>query len=126
MSSSNEESENVGIVKWFNNKQGYGFLTVMNNDRKNEDVFVHHSALLVKENQYKYLVQGEYVKFDFSKIEEPKENREWQAVNVMGCCGGKLMCETRNDNKQLNSKQNFDKGNKKFVTDKTDVEFEKN
>ena len=67
MSSNSEVMQNVGIVKWFNNKQGYGFLTVMSTERKSEDLFVHHSTLTTKDNQYKYLVQGEYVNFDFSK-----------------------------------------------------------
>ena len=123
MSSNNEGSENVGIVKWFNNKQGYGFLIVMSDNRKEEDLFVHHTALITNLSQYKYLVQGEYVNFEFSKVDEPKENREWQAVKVSGCCGGKLMCETRNEHKQLNLKHNLEKGKNK---EKTSVEFEGN
>ena len=125
MSSSSEVTQNVGFVKWFNNKQGYGFLTVMTEKRKGEDLFVHHSTLKTKDNQYKYLVQGEYVNFDFSKVSEPKENREWQAVNVTGCCGGKLMCETRNENKVMNQKHLEGlKGKNTISKDKTPVAFE--
>ena len=124
MSSSNEASSNVGIVKWFNNKQGYGFLTVVSDERKNEDLFIHHTALVTKNNQYKYLVQGEYVNFKFSKIEASDKNREWQAVNVTGVCGGKLMCETRNDNKQFSSKHNVEKGDKKNNSENSSVQFE--
>jgi|TARA_B110000483_G_scaffold226906_1_gene288127 cold shock CspA family protein len=125
MSSNSEVMQNVGIVKWFNNKQGYGFLTVMSTERKGEDLFVHHSTLTTKDNQYKYLVQGEYVNFDFSKVTEPKENREWQAVNVTGCCGGNLMCETRNENKAMNQKHfEGSKGKNIPSRDKTPVGFE--
>lgn len=124
MSSSNEASSNVGIVKWFNNKQGYGFLTVVSDERKDEDLFIHHSALVTKSSQYKYLVQGEYVNFNFSKIENSDKDREWQAVNVTGVCGGKLMCETRNDNKQYSSKHNADKGDKQNNSEKSSVQFE--
>ena len=107
MSSSNEEVENVGYVKWFNNKAGYGFLTVMSENRKDEDLFVHHTALETSDNQYKYLVQGEYVNFVFSKVTDNKNSdREWQATKVTGCCGGKLMCETRSEYKQSLAKKN--------------------
>ena len=78
----------LGCVKWFNNKTGYGFITNMDNRK---DVFVHHSALNVEGNQYKYLVQGEYVSFDLVKS---KDNSSC-AGNVTGVNGGKLMCETK-------------------------------
>ena len=56
----------TGRVKWFNNKAGYGFITVCRSsadDRVGDDVFVHHSGIKVGSEQYKYLVQGEYVDF---------------------------------------------------------------
>ena len=52
-----------GRVKWFNNKAGYGFLTVSSGDEEGSDVFVHHTAIQVGEEQFKYLVEGEYVEF---------------------------------------------------------------
>jgi CspA family cold shock protein len=85
----------LGRVKWFNNKSGYGFITVTDGKRSGTDVFVHHSAVNVENNQYKYLVQGEYVEFDLMKTQS--EKHEWQASNVSGIKGGKLMCETRHE-----------------------------
>lgn len=85
----------VGRVKWFNNKAGYGFITVTDGARSGSDIFVHHSAINVESQQYRYLVQGEYVEFDLGTIESAKH--EWQALNVAGIRGGKLMCETRRD-----------------------------
>ena len=29
----------LGRVKWFNNKAGFGFVTCLNGDRKDDDVF---------------------------------------------------------------------------------------
>ena len=54
----------TGRVKWFNNKAGYGFITVTDGSRSGSDIFVHHSVIGVASQQYKYLVQGEYVEFD--------------------------------------------------------------
>jgi CspA family cold shock protein len=85
----------LGRVKWFNNKAGYGFVTVTDGVRSGTDVFVHHSAVNVENQQYKYLVQGEYVEFDLIRVESDKH--EWQASRVSGIRGGKLMCETRHD-----------------------------
>lgn len=85
----------LGRVKWFNNKAGYGFITVTDGTRSGTDIFVHHSAVNVDNQQYKYLVQGEYVEFDLIRFESDKH--EWQASRVSGIRGGKLMCETRHD-----------------------------
>ena len=43
-----ESSRYFGRVKWFNNKAGYGFCTVVgdeDDDRVGEDVFVHHTGV---------------------------------------------------------------------------------
>lgn len=85
----------TGRVKWFNNKTGYGFINVTDGARSGTDVFVHHSAINVDSQQYKYLVQGEYVEFELIRVESDKH--EWQASQVAGIRGGKLMCETRRD-----------------------------
>ena len=60
----------LGQVKWFNAKAGFGYITVMEGDRKGEDVFVHHSAINVSDRMYKYLVQGEYVGFAIGKSQK--------------------------------------------------------
>ena len=85
----------LGRVKWFNNKAGYGFITVTDGPKSGSDIFVHHSAINVENQQYKYLVQGEYVEFDLVRTES--QTHEWQASKVAGIRGGKLMCETRRD-----------------------------
>ena len=85
----------IGRVKWFNNKAGYGVITVTDGPQAGADMFVHHSAIAVASQQYKYLVQGEYV--ELSVVKAQGGTHEYQAVDVAGIKGGKLMCETRFD-----------------------------
>ncbi|MCA9562409.1 MAG: cold shock domain-containing protein [Myxococcales bacterium] len=49
---------NQGIVKWFNNVKGYGFLKLEGRD---DDIFVHYSA--IEGDGFKTLKQGETVEF---------------------------------------------------------------
>lgn len=85
----------LGRVKWFNNKAGYGFITVTDGSHSGSDIFVHHSSIGVSSEQYRYLVQGEYVEFSLSTVQTG--NHQFQASSVSGIKGGKLMCETRNE-----------------------------
>ena len=91
----------TGRVKWFNNKAGYGFITVTDGSQSGSDIFVHHSSIGVASQQYKYLVQGEYVDFNMSSTQGGAH--EFQATNVVGIKGGKLMCETRHEFKMARS-----------------------
>ena len=91
----------TGRVKWFNNKAGYGFITVTDGPKSGTDVFVHHSSIKVVSEQYKYLVQGEYV--DFSLSDTKTADHEYQAGEVCGIKGGQLMCETRRESRVARS-----------------------
>ena len=50
-----------GIVKWFNNEKGFGFISVEGGD----DVFVHFSA--IQGNGFKSLEEGQQVNFNVVK-----------------------------------------------------------
>ena len=93
----NNSERLTGRVKWFNNRAGFGFVTVLDGEKKDEDVFVHHSGIQVSSEQYKYLVQGEYV--SFALRESDNDDHPYQAGDVRGVLGGWLMCETRNANR---------------------------
>ncbi len=92
----------TGRVKWFNNKSGYGFITASTGDIKGTDIFVHHSSILVSDQQYKYLVQGEYVEFALNELSTGKH--KFQAVEISGIGKGQLMCETRREVRALRPK----------------------
>ena len=82
-----EYGEFQGEVKWFNNKRGYGFLKVISENRRGEDVFVHQSNVNPASSQYRALYAGEYVSFSISDEERA------QAMNVTGINGGPLRCD---------------------------------
>lgn len=63
----------TGIVKWFNDAKGYGFITP---DEKGEDLFAHFSA--IKMDGFKSLKEGQRVTFDV--VDGPKGK---QAANIM-------------------------------------------
>ena len=83
----------IGNVKWFNNKAGFGFITMGENTDSPKDVFAHYSNINVKNSQYKYLVQGEYVEFDLSPTTDGEH--EFQATTITGIQGGATLCERR-------------------------------
>jgi CspA family cold shock protein len=49
----------TGVVKWFNNAKGYGFVTP---DDGEQDVFVHFSAIEME--GYRTLKEGQRVEFE--------------------------------------------------------------
>lgn len=97
----------TGRVKWFNNKSGYGFITASTGDIKGTDIFVHHSSIVVSDQQYKYLVQGEYVEFSLNELASGKH--KFQAVEISGIAKGQLMCETRREVRALRPKPTGEK-----------------
>lgn len=89
----------IGQVKWFNTKTGYGFITAREGEHIGKDIFTHYSSVRVKDTQYKYLVQGEYV--ELSIVRSTAGQHEYQSADVSGVRGGGLMCETRLQNSQI-------------------------
>ncbi|MBU2521721.1 MAG: cold-shock protein [Proteobacteria bacterium] len=63
-----------GIVKWFSEKKGFGFIA----QEDGEDVFVHYSGIVSK--GFKCLKEGDRVTFD---IEEGEKGPASINVNIV-------------------------------------------
>lgn len=94
----------IGCVKFFDKKAGFGFISVLKTDVlpqfSEKDIFVHYSAIHIENQQYKYLVKGEYVEFAIMPVQKNGAQQggntedKFNAIDITGIQGGKLMCET--------------------------------
>ena len=64
-----------GIIKWFNNEKGYGFI----NGSVDEDIFVHYTA--IKQDGYKTLSEGQVVEFNLIKTDKGLQATDVKTVN---------------------------------------------
>ena len=48
----------IGVVKWFSNRKGYGFIE----QEEGDDIFVHHSAINM--SGFRTLAEGDRVEFE--------------------------------------------------------------
>ena len=55
----------LGIVKWFSEQKGYGFIT---SDDDHQDYFFHYKSIIM--DGYKNLRDGQKVSFDAEKDEK--------------------------------------------------------
>ncbi|WP_259286045.1 cold-shock protein [Candidatus Nasuia deltocephalinicola] len=65
-----------GVVKWFNDAKGYGFIV---SEKNNEDVFVHFSSIIMQ--GFKTLKEGQKVDFE---ILETSKGRQAADVKMSG------------------------------------------
>lgn len=90
----NNEKRQVGIVKWFSNKLGYGFITYKDETNVSHDVFVHHTSIKPRRTSYRTLTMGEYVEFSLAEL---KNNNQKQAINITGPENGPLLSDSVNE-----------------------------
>lgn len=78
----------TGQVKWWNDRLGFGFVTVCLGPERGRDVFVHHTGIHPRISNYGSLCKGEYINFNVTNGHNGQ-----QAINVTGIGGGLLMCD---------------------------------
>lgn len=92
---SNNATRTIGQVKWFGSdkngdrRKSYGFINVISGNLKNDDIFVHQSAIRPCHSTYRTLQKGEFVEFDVVTMEDGRKH----ADNVTGLFGYPMMCD---------------------------------
>lgn len=81
-----EENRQQGVVKWFSDPKGYGFI-VRGDDA---DIFVHHTAIQME--GFRTLKEGDTVMYDLT--ESPKG---LQAANVVPFASETVKAETQSE-----------------------------
>jgi CspA family cold shock protein len=64
----------AGVVKWFNDKKGYGFIS----RQSGGDIFVHHSAIVA--DGFRSLKEGDQVEFEVKEDAKGKSAVEVRKV----------------------------------------------
>ena len=68
-----------GIIKWFNNEKGYGFI----NGSADEDIFVHYTS--IKQDGYKALSEGQVVEFNLIKRKNKYKGKSFSFLLFYKC-----------------------------------------
>ncbi len=66
-----------GVVKWFNDKKGYGFIA-REEEEEGKDLFVHHSS--IEMTGFRTLAEGDRVSFDISETDRGPEAKNVKKV----------------------------------------------
>ena len=107
------ENTEVGKIKFFDHKKGYGFIEIINPESKhvNTEHFFHFSEIQC-DSSFKKVIPGEIVSLTVS----PKEDEEDKTVckNVCGLYGSKLLIDSDQYTYRIQSKNNdFDRDQSK-------------
>jgi CspA family cold shock protein len=66
-----------GVVKWFNDKKGYGFIA-REEEEEGKDLFVHHSS--IEMTGFRTLAEGDRVSFDLSETDRGPEAKNVKKI----------------------------------------------
>ena len=80
----------TGVVKWFNDTKGFGFI-IPDNDAAGGDVFVHYSD--IQGDGFRMLLEGQSVEFEVGEQDDGRS----RAIDVTGPDGEKIIAEPRRD-----------------------------
>lgn len=86
MSEQPVEIQHQGVVKWFSDPKGYGFIL----RGEDSDIFVHHTA--IKMEGFRTLKEGDAVMYDL--MDSPKG---LQAANVVPCASEEKTPDSQSD-----------------------------
>ena len=72
-------SKKKGVVKWFNDAKGFGFITP---DEGGEELFAHFSA--IQSNGFRSLKEGQRVTFEIADGPKGKQAQNIEPVESVG------------------------------------------
>ena len=71
-----------GVVKWFDDEKGYGFIEYLEHD----DIFVHYSSIIDSACGHRSLIKGEIVEFELVKTATGYKAKNVRTKKIEGCC----------------------------------------
>ena len=80
----------TGVVKWFNDTKGFGFI-IPDTDAHGGDVFVHYSD--IQGDGFRMLLEGQSVEFEVGEQDDGRS----RAIDVTGPDGEKIVAAPRRD-----------------------------
>ena len=99
------ENKEVGKVKFFDHKKGYGFIEVINPESSyfgGPEIFVHFSDIKC-DSQFKKLIPGEIVSMNVGKKRD--DETKTICLNVKGLYNNKLLIDNENFVYKVRSRQ---------------------
>ena len=74
----------TGVVKWFNDTKGFGFI-IPDNDDAGGDIFVHYSD--IQGDGFRMLLEGQSVEFEVGE----QDDGRFRAIDVTGPDGEQII-----------------------------------
>ena len=78
----------TGLVKWFNDSKGYGFIQAAD-DKDNRDIFVHYTA--IQGEGFRTLPEGAQVNFELIETERGPQASKVEIVGGLAPIKGVIL-----------------------------------
>jgi cold shock CspA family protein len=71
----------VGVVKWFSDVKGYGYITFIDENGNHVDFFAHHKNI-ISNHKFKKLKEGWTVSFEPTENEKGKLAKDIRLISI--------------------------------------------
>ena len=103
------ETREVGQVRFFDHKKGFGFVDVLNKESEHygEEIFFHFSEINC-ESSFKKVIPGEVVEFTISK--KPGDDSKNVCTNITGAFGCRMLVDNEQFIYRVMKKRTLNRG----------------